>query len=812
MALGKLNCKELESKYVEYWDEHKVHAFDEHDEKKKVYSVDTPPPFPTGEFHMGGTLNWGYIDFACRYKRMQGHNVLFPQGWDCHGFPTETKVEKKFGKGLPREEFREKCLEWTHNVVGSMKAQMIQLGFSIDWRHEYYTIDKEYHRKVQLSLLKMFEQGLVYRGKHAVLWCTYCGSAITKAETEDLQRETFLNYIKFHVVGGHASESVLIATTRPELLHACVAVAVHPSDERYKKLVGKKLKTPVYGKEVPIVADVDADPNFGSGAVMICTFGDKQDVVWAHRHSLPIIEACDERGRLKNAGEFDGLDIRDAREKLLQKMESLQLLDRQEKANQVVKIHDRCKKAIEMMNSTQWFINVRDSKEEIKRAGREMRWVPPHSLQLLVDWTDGLEWDWCISRQRVFGIPLPFWYCNECGEVILPKEENLPVDPAKDPAPVEKCKCGATPIGEKSICDGWVDSSITPLAISGWPDNKKLFEKVYPASVRPQGTDIIRTWAFYTIFRCLKLTGKPPFRDMLINGMVCGSDGKKMSKSLGNYVEAKEVVSKTSVDALRQWIALSGNTGKDNAFFWKDVDYAQSFLNKLWNASKFVEKSLDGFDAKAVKPGELKFRATDAWLLSRLEKLKELCTSAMEEYDYYSAITAIYSYVWHDFCDFYLEDVKHRTYQPEIYGAEGKLAAQYCLHESLLSTLKLLAPFAPYATEELYQQLGFAALEGQKSLHKSAWPVAKEGYLNEQAENICSVLHSLLSQVRKFKASKGLALNEELPEVSVAASQSVLGRFPQIEEDLKATGKIAKISLRLDDKIPEGQASAEFQA
>ncbi|MFA6048355.1 MAG: valine--tRNA ligase [Candidatus Micrarchaeia archaeon] len=810
MALEKLNCKELESKYVEFWADEKISEFDESDGKKKVYSVDTPPPFPTGEFHMGGTLNWGYIDFACRYKRMNGYNVLFPQGWDCHGFPTETKVEKKYGKGLPREEFREKCLEWTHNVVGSMKAQMIQLGFSIDWRTEYYTIDKEYHRKVQLSLLKMFEQKLVYRAKHPVLWCTYCGSAITKAETEDLQRETFLNYLKFHVVGAHhPDEIMLIATTRPELLHACVAVAVHPSDERYKALVGKTVRTPLYEKEVPIIADVDADPKFGTGAVMICTFGDKQDVVWAYRHSLPIIEACDGRGRLLDAGEFTGLDIREAREKILQKMSEKQLLDRQEKLQQTVKIHDRCKKTIEMMNSTQWFINVRDSKEEIKKAAMQMRWVPPHTLQLLEDWTDGLEWDWCISRQRVFGIPLPFWYCEKCGEVSLPKESALPVDPAKDAAPAAKCKCGGALVGEKGICDGWVDSSITPLVISGWPDNQKRFAKVYPASVRPQGTDIIRTWAFYTIFRCLKLTGKPPFQDMLVNGMVCGPDGKKMSKSLGNYVEAKDVIAKTSVDALRQWIALSGHTGKDNAFFWKDVDYAQSFLNKLWNASKFVEKSIEGYNPK-TNPKGLKFRATDRWLLSRLEKLKKQCSAAMDEYDYYTTITAIYAFFWHDFCDYYIEDVKHRTYQPEKFGEEGKLAAQYCLREGLLCTVKLLAPFAPFVTEELYQRLGFASAEGKKSVHLAPWPVAEEAYINEQAENICCALHSLLSQVRKAKAARGMALNEELPQITVAASQSVLGRFPEIEEDLMATGKIASVALRPDDNIPDGEGVAEF--
>ncbi len=800
MALeNKFDSKSVEAEYQKRWQELGLHEFDESDKLKPLYVIDTPPPFPTGEFHTGSTLNWGYIDFAARYKRMHGFNVLFPQGWDCHGFPTEVKVEKKYGKDLSREDFRAKCLEFTRNNIAAIKAQMNLLGFSIDWRHEYYTIDKEYQRKVQISLVRMFNDGLVYRREHPVLWCTYCRSAITKAETEEQPNKTMLNYVNFGLEG--KKESLVIATTRPELLHSCVAVAVNPSDERYRKLVGENALVALYGHAVPIIADAEVDKEFGTGAVMVCTFGDKQDVVWAYRHGLPITDACDEAGFVKNSKKFDGLQLRASKDEVVKELRNLGLLVEQRPADQVLKTHDRCKKPIEMLRSTQWFSKVKGLEERIKAAGRQMNWTPGHAHQLLVDWVDGLEWDWCISRQRVFGIPIPFWYCKECGKNYAPSEKDLPVDPAKDKPPIEKCECGGKLAGETSICDGWVDSSITPLVIAGWPDDGEKFKRLYPNALRPQGSDIIRTWAFYTIYRCLMLTGEAPFKDMLVNGMVCGSDGKKMSKSLGNYVEAKDVISKTSVDALRQWIALSGSTGKDIAFNWKDVNYAQSFVNKMWNASKFVERALEGYDHPSAlarvsggiskKPGEeLGLRVTDKWVLSRLVKLVKRCTEAFNAYDYYGAVTAIHAFFWHDFCDYYLEDVKHRTY-----GASGqsRLAAQYALHEVLKTCLQLLAPIAPYSTESVFTGLGFAAEDGLKSIHESAWPKAQEELENDSVEQVCGRLHFLLAEVRKHKASKGLALNEPIAAVKILASESEIRELADYEGELKAIAKIAAV-------------------
>ncbi|MFH0835539.1 MAG: valine--tRNA ligase, partial [Candidatus Micrarchaeota archaeon] len=634
-------------------------------------------------------------------------------------------------------------------------------------------------------LLQMFEKGLVSFSKHPVLWCPHCVSAIAKAETNDVERETKLNYVSFELVDGGALE---IATTRPEMLHACVAVLFHQSDARFKKLAGKKIRVPVFNQEVPLLTDEDVDKEFGSGIVMVCTFGDSQDVVWAYRHKLPVVEAFTEDGKLQNAGDFNGLKAKEAREKILAQLKDEGKLLKQEQLNQVVKIHDRCKHAIEMISSRQWFIKLSESKQDVLKYADEMRWVPEHHKQLLRDWVDGLEWDWCFSRQRIFGIPIPFWYCGKCGEIVAPEPEQLPVDPRKD-TPPGKCKCGGALKGVQDVCDGWVDSSITPLIVSGWPDSPQ-FKDLYPTQLRPQGTDIIRTWAFYTIFRCGVLTGKRAFDEILINGMVLGSDGKKMSKSLGNFVEAKDVMSKTSADALRQWAALSGNTGKDNAFFMKDVDRAQAFLTKLWNASRFVEKLTEGYEFdEADKP---KLTVVDEWLLLKFSEAVAGISASMEAYDFYAAISKLHAFVWSDLCDNYLEDVKYRVYGDD---AGKKKAAQYCLKLVLRDVLKMLAPLAPFASEEIY-----SSLYGGESIHSSKWPEQVKAKSGEDVK-VVELLHSALSLVRQAKAEKAMALNKELSELTITAPAYSIALLKQVEADLKGVSKAAKVIFKEGESL-----------
>ena len=785
VVLDKLDFNKIQEKWTERWEKEKTHEF-KLTKGKEAYVIDSPPPFPTGDFHMGNVLNWSYFDFAARFRRMNGYAVLLPQGWDCHGFPTEVKVEKKFGK-LPREEFRKKCLEWTREVISAIKPQMNALGYSIDWKHEYYTIDDSYKRIVQLSLLKNFEAGLIYRAEHPVLWCPSCQSAIAKAETEEVQRETALNYVRFSLEKD--GSPLLIATTRPELIHACVAVAVNPADPRFKKIVGQRVKTPLFDKSVPVIADEAVLQEFGSGCVMVCTFGDKQDLVWQKQHSLPVIKAIDGKGLLVNAGKYSGEHLEKARGKIIEELAREKLLEKQAPLQQTVKIHDRCKKPVELVLSTQWFMKIKGNEEKILKAAKESRWNPAFALQLFEDWTEGLEWDWCFSRQRIFGIPIPFWYCGDCGKVFLPAEKDLPVDPAIANAPKEKCDCGGKLVEEQSICDGWVDSSITPLVIAGWPDGKH-FKELYPSSLRPQGTDIIRTWGFYTVFRCLMLTGKSPFKDFLVNGMVQGEDKKKMSKSLGNYVEAKDVIGKYGADALRQWAALGGSTGKDIAYAPKEVERAKSFLVKLWNASKFVEKM-----EKIEKEPE-KLTVVDEWLLSRLNATKRAVTQAFETYDYYSAISALYEFFWHEYCDFYLEDVKYRVYDE---GNETRGAALYCARTALGESVKMLAPFAPFTSEEIHSQLFAKAGE---SIHLSQWPETHEKKIKPEAERLGALLHGVVTQIRRLKAEKGVSLGAEMDLVKISASESVCRDLAELQEDVKGIGRVKVVEF---SPVPNAQ-------
>ena len=754
MKLEKLDFPKIEEKLSKYWEENKIHKF-HNGENKPIYNIDTPPPFPTGEFHTGSTLNWCYIDFVARYKRMTGYDVLFPQGWDCHGFPTEVKVEKKYGR-MPRDQFYAKCLEWSHDMVTTIKTQMIQMGFSIDWEHEYYTISEEYKKAVQKSLIEMFKQGDVYRGQVPVLWSPELGSAVAKAECEDIERETTLNYVKFG--------DLVIATTRPEYLHACIAIMVHPQDTRYTNLT--KIKIPLYEREVPVIKDSDVDKEFGSGAVMLCTFGDKQDVIWQQRHSLPIINAIDKYGKIINNPLFNGIKLVDCKEKVIQTLKDHNLIIKQEKIKQVVKVHERSKAPVEYVNSTQWFIKAKDYTKQVKEAADQMQWHPTHMKQLLYDWCDGLEWDWCISRQRVFGTPLPF-YVSEDGQIIPAEEKDLPTDPSGKTID----KDGKTFKGETDVCDGWVDSSITPLIITNYPEEKNL-----PVSLRPQGTDIVRTWAFYTILRGLRLTGKPAFREIMVNGMVLGQDKKKMSKSLGNYVEAKEVIQKAGVDSLRQWAALAGSTGKDIVFSWKEVDYGKSFTNKLWNASKFVQTNTEDYNEN----DERKLSFTDEAMLSKYDELIKNYHEKMNQYDFYGVIKDLHSFFWNEFCDYYLEDVKHRIYSE---NKDTKRGAQYTLKTIHEGFLKLFAVFAPYTTEEIYQ-----SMYSNESIHLQKMPEAT-GFKIADSIILCNLLHKIISQVRKVKSLDNKALNETI-NVNIKLPKEELQYYAKIKDELNTISKI----------------------
>lgn len=792
MTLEPLDAKPdwnaIRDKYNQYWQVQETYKFNEKS-KKKTYSIDSPPPFTSGALHMGHMLSYSYFDFAARYKRMTGHEVFYPQGWDCQGFPTEVKVEKQHGRNMPRAEFLAKCVEFTEENIEKMRLQMQQMGFSPDWTLEYKTKDATYHKKVQYSLLQSYKAGDVYKAKHPVMYCTNCRSAIAKAETEDEERTSKLNYINFTVK--ETGKPLTIATSRPELIHACVAMLVNPTDARYKDLIGKTAITPIYGKEVKIIAEHDVDATFGTGALMTCTFGDKLDAMWMYRHNLQLIEAMDENGKIKNSnGTIDGLSVNAAREKIIELLREKQLLIKQETINnQVVKVHDRCKKPTEYLATTQWFIKL-NNKEQVVKTGSEMRWIPEFSLQYLKDWADFVDYDWVISRSRTYGTPLPFYNCNKCHAVHTPNEKELPVNPALETTH-HKCKCGGEYIGETAVADCWVDSSITPLINAGWPDNKQLMEKVYPASLRPQGLEIIRTWAFYTITRCLQLTGKAPFETLLINGNVLGTDGKKMSKSLGNYEDPAVLLAKYPSDALRQWAAMSGAFAKDRPFSYKDIEYASNFIKKVYNAAKLAQTVATDY----IPTTNPHLTVVDKWMLAKLDATVQKVNHSMENYAYFDAINAIHQLFWNDFCDYYLEDIKYR-----IYDNINKQGAQHTILQVFNTVLKLLAPFTPYLSEELYHKLGFAATEKQKSIHSTQYPQTQKTKYDREVQ-ITETLHEIIRRCRKFKADSQVSLAQELTLIEIKADEKTLELLTDVQEDIKKICRAKQINLQAGENL-----------
>jgi len=794
------------------WQRMKLYQFNP-DEERPRYIIDTPPPYPTGSIHIGHVLNWLYMDLLARWKRMQGYSVLFPQGWDCHGLPTEVKVEETQGikkNDVPREEFRRMCIELTGENIQGMKTQMQRMGYSQDWNREYVTMTPEYKEKTQRSFLQMYHDGLIYRAVHPVNWCPRCETAIAFAEVEYQENETFLNYLEFP--SSTDEPGVAIATTRPELLAACVAVVVHPEDERYQHLTGKKVQVPLFDREVEIITDQEVDPEFGTGAVMICTFGDKTDVMWVNRYNLDIIEAIDEQGTMQDVcGKYAGLTLAECKEAIVEDLDKEGFLTRKEKVDQNVGQCWRCKTPIEILVKKQWFVAVKELNAQVEEAAENMNWIPEHMKTRLLNWTGNMDWDWCISRQRIFATPIPVWYCNSCGEVLLPSEDELPIDPTQT-QPSQPCKCGGTDFtGEIDVLDTWMDSSITPLVIAGWPSPE--YRDLFPSSIRQQGHDIIRTWAFYTILRSLAITGDAPFKNVVVNGMVFGEDGHKMSKSRGNVIAPEEVVAEYGADALRLWAANSV-PGSDVPFAWKDVQHGYKFLRKFWNAFRFVNMHLAGYheesadDEKSADNIKSALKPLDQWILSGLNQLVGEVTQAMEEYNFAHARNRIQAYVWHDFCDDYIEAVKYRLYTED--EGESKQAALYTLNTVIKTSLKLLAPFTPHFTEEIHYYLeGYGSEEndleendlkygtqGFRSIHQETWPEVAEDLLDPVADEIGSIGVEVISQLRRFKASRKMPLNTPLKAATIySSSPEVYNQLVTLQEDIKGTMRIEKLMI-----------------
>ena len=786
---SKIDFLEIEEKWQKQWEQEAIHRYDWNDTTRPVYSVDTPPPYPSGDFHMGNVLNWTYFDIRARYKRMRGYNVLFPQGWDCHGLPTEVAVEKakKVRKSeVPPDVFRRMCEEWIEQYIAKMKTAVQRLGISIDWTTEYRTMEPGYLRRVQLSFLLLYEKDMIYKGEHPINWCPRCETAIADAEVEHDHKTGKIYTIPFKVPGGE----VLIATTRPVYLPACVALGVHPGDKRYSKLIGKKARVPVSDQEVPIIGNDEVDPTFGTGAMMICTYGDKADVVAVARFNLPVVNIIDGKGvLLPVAGKYAGMRIQDAQKAMVEDMREAGLIREEHDLDQEVGLCWRCDTPIEVVNARQWFMRTISLTEKVVETAKRITWYPDWMRQRLIDWATGLDWDWVLSRQRVFATPVPAWYCKSCGKIRLARPEELPVDP-KVTTIHDACECGSTEyVPDTDVMDTWFDSSLTCAIHAGWPD-RPGWRRQFPASVHPSGQDIIRTWAYYLMVRHLALFDETPYDSVLINGMVLGADGRKMSKSLGNFVSSPQVFGKYGCDAPRQWAAAGGSTGTDIPFRWDDVEYGWRFMRKLWNACRFASMRLEDYDSAADAEPQL----LDRWIASRLQKTIKKATEAMEDCDFMNATEAARNFIWHTFCDDYLEAAKTRLYGE----GDGKAAAQHTLYVTVASMLKLMAPITPHLTDEIWRTM----YDPETSINVSPWPEYDEGLMDEEAERAGDTVIAAISEMRREKNKAGVSLNAPLSRVEVYAPAEQLGYLKLGRRDILDTLKIGELVLR------EGQGGA----
>ena len=787
------NHEEAEKRLQEWWIKEKIYSFNEESDKE-VFSIDTPPPTVSGAMHLGHAFSYTHEDIIARYKRMKGFNVFYPFGTDDNGLATERLIEKtKKVKAtrMDRGEFVKLCLDTLEKELRpEYIADWKKIGMSCDWDINYTTISDESRKISQLAFLDLVKKKRVYQKEAPVIWCPNCATALSQVEIEDVEMDSFFNDIIFKIAG----EDVVIATTRPELLSSCVAVIYHPGDDRYKKYKGKNAKVPLFDFEVPVLEDERVDMEKGTGIVMCCTFGDQTDMEWQKAFNLPIKTSFTPDGKMTSlAGPYEGLSIKDARKKMIEDMKEKNLLINQKPIKHAVNVHERCSTPIEFLHSKQWFINYLDLKDDFIKRGNELNWFPSHMKNRYDNWVKGLQWDWCISRQRFSGVPFPVWYDKETGEPIFASEDQLPVDPLKtQPKGYENA------IPEKDVMDTWATSSLTPhLAVDRYK-GKKIYDKLFPMSLRPQAHDIITFWLFNTVVRSHIHDNSLPFKDVMISGWALDPKGKKMSKSKGNVIHPQEVVKKYGADAMRFW-ASGAKLGDDVPYQEKDLVTGKKTVTKLWNASKFAIMHLEDFEQNpesSVQEPDLEIM--DRWVLSKINNVIKTSTESMDKYEYSRTRLDVDNFFWNTFCDYYLEIAKDRLYNPDTRGVEERKSAQFALYNSLLDVLKMFAPIMPHITEEIYQ-LYFSQKEGMKSIHNSSWPEYSEKYVDEHIEKVGDAFVSVLTAVRKYKSEKSLSLKTELEKIVISCPKDIREDLEKTLGDLKATTKAKEIEFKEGD-------------
>ncbi|NVM34184.1 MAG: valine--tRNA ligase [Candidatus Lokiarchaeota archaeon] len=838
----RFNFKLVQEKWTKYWAKNKIYAFDK-SRKDEVFTIDTPPPFVSGVLHIGQYLNYAWIDFVARYRRMKGENVYFPQGWDCHGLPVELAVTKNYGISKDnRENFIEKCREWVENNIQNMTKQLDEIGYSTDWDYTYRTMNDDYKRKVQLSLLDFYEKSLLYRDKFPTHFCVNCETSVAKAEVGYQEGSGKLWYLKLPIVG-RENEFITIATTRPEYMEACVAVIVHPNDERYYDISAAEIEIPFTNRTVRVYMDTTVDMNFGTGVVYVCTYGDEMDIRWKLEYDLDEIQIFTEDGHMNENSKYQGLTIMEAREQIVKDLDRMGLIEKIEDYEHSIIIHSErssCRKPIEYLPVNQWFINVKDFTDEIIESGELMKWYPEKQKQRLIDWAKGLDWNWAISRQRFFGTPIPFWFCNECGEIIPPNREDLPLDPREVSSPLKECpKCKSNNIiGEKDICDCWIDSSISPLEISRWTEDDNFFKRTYiNAKVhRSQGYEIIRTWLFYSLFRCKILTGKAPFYEAMINGMVAGPDGRHMSKSLGNYISPEEVMPEFGADSIRYWTAM-GSLGDDypfeftwinlqnkqpvsNEIILREIEKlpedkfnkkyrrrfeqligASRFLTKIWNAYRFLYLNLNKIKLNNIDINLKELSTIDCFFFSEFNENLNLITSYFDGYNWHGATMILRTFFWSEICDNYIEAIKHKFYAEDQRTREISLKNALNLFYKLLTISSVIMPFI---AEEIYSIL-YKQFKDLDSIHLENWPMSYEDIAEGLAEH-GKLGIEIIKFLRTLKSKLQIPLNQSVGRIILISETNQLKNIEILKEDIKNTIRIKDLEIigkQLEKSIKE---------
>ena len=834
----KPSLEGLEDKWGAKWEADGLYRFDRNASRADVYSIDTPPPTVSGSLHVGHVFSYTQTDAIARFQRMRGRKVFYPMGWDDNGLPTERRVQNYYGvscdpslhyeadfrppekpgkrlEPVSRRNFVELCLELTEIDEQVFEQLWRHLGLSIDWSLTYTTIGETAQRVSQRAFLRMLDKDLTYQVEAPTLWDVDFQTAVAQAEIEDRETSAAYHRIAFHHHGpGQGDRTIAIETTRPELIPACVALVAHPDDERYRPLFGKEVTTPLFGVRVPVLPHELAEPDKGSGVAMICTFGDATDIVWWRELKLPVRAIVGRRGTLtpvfwgepgwesvdpvrakRHYDELEGLYTKKAQKNIVEQLvESGDLLAEPRPITHPVKFYEKGDRPLEIVTSRQWFVKTLDHRGELLGRGEELAWHPPHMKARYAAWVEGLNTDWCISRQRFFGVPFPVWYpLDENGDAdyqaaILAEEDDLPVDPSSEPAPGYEESDRGRPggfLGDPDVMDTWATSSLSPQVAGGWCEPEGVFERIFPMDLRPQAHEIIRTWLFSTVVRSHFEHDSLPWKHAAISGWVLDPDRKKMSKSKGNVVTPMNLLETYGSDGVRYW-ATSARMGVDTTFDEGQLRIGRKLAIKLLNAAKFVL-------SRSGPTGEVS-QALDRSMLAGLAEVVEGATRDLEQYEQARALERSEAFFW-GFCDNYLELVKSRSYGNE--GEAAAASANQALLTALAVQLELLAPFLPFATEEVWSWFR----EG--SVHGATWPEATElrALAGDAKPLSLEVASDALAEVRRAKTEAKVSLRTDVAEATVRDSAQRLEALEEVRGDLMAAGRIAVLHLEVADNL-----------